>query len=402
MRYSRQEIIKGWNQDKLKNSKVVVVGSNNLASFVLLDLISMGFGNITRVGDHSFSFVDFKKINPEVSLHEIPDKIYFHAMAQEYIGKPDLLIETSRSNYQKSVCLEHALGNDIPTISARCSSGSYSILQVEKNKDVETILGSHNIGNRFSDGELNAIIVSGILVNEARKKLMPLENDQILNEIFVKNREYDQINSRILMVGAGATGTFAGIGLACKGAKVDIVDFDEVEESNLNRQILFYDSIGKYKSEVMADKLSICKDFKGIVEKVDGNFKLKDKYDVILSCVDNKKARYYLDLISYNTEIPLINCGTSSFAGIVNTYFPGKTACLDCQMFGALTDLEKEEKNNSCYEPGIITTNQTIGGLLVSRIPRLYDTDLYTIKYDCNGQIKKLKTLEKCLSTCKK
>ncbi len=74
------------------------------------------------------------------------------------------------------------------------------------------------------------------------------------------NKYKDQIkNSQVLILGAGAIGTHVLWNLAAMGVKnITVVDYDIIEESNLNRQ-LFYDSndIGKYKVDVLKQKVNL-------------------------------------------------------------------------------------------------------------------------------------------------
>ncbi|AIS53345.1 UBA/THIF-type NAD/FAD binding protein [Thermoanaerobacter kivui] len=58
-------------------------------------------------------------------------------------------------------------------------------------------------------------------------------------------------------VGAGAIGTHVLWNFVAMGIKkITVVDFDVVEESNLNRQLFYcYEDIGKYKVEVLAEKI---------------------------------------------------------------------------------------------------------------------------------------------------
>ncbi len=401
MRYSRQEIIEGWDQKRLKDSKIAVVGSNNLASFVLADLIAMGFGNITQIGENSLDFLDLKKINPDVEIVEIPGEVINLELASDYIQKPNYILELSGSGKQKRICLQYAAREQIPTVSARCCNKSYSIKFLEKYDKIDEIIDYHKNESSQEDGVANAIVASGIIVDELRKRLMPLKDDKRLKKLSVHEQEHD-INQKIFLVGAGGIGTFAGIGLASKNATVDVIDFDKVEESNLNRQILFYDSIGGYKAEVMAAKLSKNGNFRGLVGKIDKNYSFDRKYDFILSCVDNLDARYFLDLIAWKNKIPLINSGTSLFGGSVMPVVYGKTACLDCQMFGGLTQRKNEKKEGSCYEPSMIISNQIIGGILLNKISRVLNNNFDSVKYDSNSSIKKIATLESCLDSCKR
>lgn len=397
MRYSKQELAKGWKQEILQKSHIAVTGSNNLASFVISGLIAMGFGRITRIGESSLPFLDFHELNPEVQLEEIAGEVLNKELAEDYIGKPDFIIDAS-SGKEKCICLEYALNNNIPAISASCSKDSYTIKVLGKNQDFEETQDIYK--DERNEGITNSIIASGIAVDEARKRLMPLPNEKTLSKLSSISLER-RIEKNILLVGAGAIGTFASIGLAMSGANIDVIDFDRIEESNLNRQILFYNSIGKFKAEALAERLSKLGKFSGIVGKVDSSYKLQRNYDFILSCVDNAEARYCLDLISYKTGVPLLNSGTSFVQGSVMPYLPGKTACLDCQSFGMLSSSKEKQDDASCYEPSTIISNQITGALLVNKINKVYeDTD--TIKYNSNSGIKKIPTLKKCLAECRK
>ncbi len=397
MRYAKQELAKGWKQKKLQDSRIVVTGSNNLASFILSDLIAMGFGSVTRIGESSFKFLDFRGLNPDVSLEEIPGSVLNEELAKSYIGKPDFLINAS-SGREKRVCLEYTAKNHLPSIFASCSKESYKIRVLSKDGDSGSAASSCE--DEKNDGTTNAIIAAGIVTDEVRKRIMPLPGDKTLTKLSAASLE-GKIEQKVLLVGAGAIGTFAGIGLAMAGAEVDVLDFDRVEESNLNRQILFYDALGRFKAEAMAEKLSPLSKFRGIIGKVDEKYKLQRDYGLILGCVDNANARYYLDWLSHKANVPLLNAGTSFTQGSVMPYITGKTACLDCQSFGRIREARKEVNRGSCYEPVTIISNQIIGGLLVSKISRMYeDTD--TIKYDSNSGIRKIPTLKECLSGCEK
>jgi len=378
MRYAKQELAKdlGWNQKKLQDANIAVIGSSNLASLVLADLIAMGYGKITKIGETTLPFLKFDELNPEISLTQIPTSVLNKEMAEEYIEKPDFIIDLSNKK-QKKIILDYAIQKQIPGISGYCDNQSYSIRLLNNKED---ILNYHEY--REKDGTVNAVIASGIIAEETRKHINPLKNDKKLQKFSVRNLE-EKVNKKILMVGAGAIGTFTGISLALQNIDFDVLDFDEVEESNLNRQILFYDSI-----------------VNGIIDKVDENYKLNNHYDIILSCVDNAKARYFLDWLCFKNKIPFINSGTSFSQGNVMPYVPGKTACIDCQSFFRISE-KKDAKDNSCYEPTVITSNQIIGGLLANKISHIPE-NTETIKYNSNLGIKKVKTIQQCLKGCKK
>src|SRR5579863_8759868 len=107
------------------------------------------------------------------------------------------------------------------------------------------------------------------------------------------------LNSSALLLGAGGLGSPAAMYLAAAGVgKIGIVDFDTVDSSNLQRQILHgYDDIGRPKVESAAETL---RNLNPDVEVVairehlnsDTAFPIFKPYDVIVDGTDNFPTRY--------------------------------------------------------------------------------------------------------------
>lgn len=122
-------------------------------------------------------------------------------------------------------------------------------------------------------------------------------------------------NSHIIVFGLGGVGGYAVEMLARLGVgKIDIVDNDNVSNTNLNRQIIALNStIGKYKTDLFEERIKeINKDC--IVTKYtmfyDENTKDKidfSKYDYVIDAIDSVKSK--LDLIIYciNNKINIIS-----------------------------------------------------------------------------------------------
>lgn len=397
MRYSRQEKIPGWNQGSISNAKIALIGSNNLASFIATDLVAMGFGNVTHVGQANF-LVDLEKLNPEVHFQNIPGKILNEDMASDYFSLPNLMIDASDLPKEKEVFLRYARRNSIPVISARATPHFFSVADATRMAYSELADFQRMNVQSQSDSIENAISSAGIAVNEARKKIMPLPNEKQVPKSLVYVAEQD-LPKKVLVVGAGAIGTFTSIALAMHGADITIADFDKVELSNLNRQVLFYDSIGRFKAEAAAEKLSRFGKAKGLVEKITPSSSL-GQFDLILGCVDNSEARYALTVLARQNNTLFIDGGTSISSGKVRPYQKGRTACLDCQGFGKSTLPKPTVEDGSCYEPTNIISNQIIAGLQVAKITAIQQGNYDTIKYDSNLGIRAFKTLEACFKTC--
>lgn len=123
-------------------------------------------------------------------------------------------------------------------------------------------------------------------------------------------------HSHVIVFGVGGVGGFAIEALVRSGiGEISIVDFDTVDLTNLNRQIIAtQDSIGKLKTSVMKDRLLsinpnvIVHEFpeKFSMENSDLFFKDK-KYDYIVDAIDLVTSKLALAEIAKNLSIPIIS-----------------------------------------------------------------------------------------------
>lgn len=144
-------------------------------------------------------------------------------------------------------------------------------------------------------------------------------------------------NARVAVVGIGGLGSIASYYLAAAGVGyLRLIDFDVVEESNLNRQIIHWtNDIGKPKSESAAMKLlQLNPEIKidPVNEKIDeNNVKnlLKD-IDVIVDGQDNLKTRLIINEFAVNNNIPYVYGAVYGMEGCLMTIIPNKSPCLRC------------------------------------------------------------------------
>jgi len=173
-------------------------------------------------------------------------------------------------------------------------------------------------------------------------------------------------NAKVLIIGMGGLGCPLLTYLASSGVcNIGIADYDKVELSNLNRQILFNTSdIGKYK--VNQAKSKIKKIYKKITVKV---FKIKisknnitsiiKNFDIICDGTDNFNTRFLInDYCKKNKKI-LISAAISKFDGHVFKFnFKKRGPCLRCFM------PEKPLEENNCETEGIFAPVAGIIGAL--------------------------------------
>jgi adenylyltransferase/sulfurtransferase len=134
-------------------------------------------------------------------------------------------------------------------------------------------------------------------------------------------------NAKVLVVGAGGLGcpvlqylTAAGVGT------LGIIDFDVVELSNLQRQVLFgTSSIGQNKAEAAKKRLEDLNDGISIIayaEKLTHKnaISLFDTYDIIVDGSDNFETRYLVNDACIITNKPLVYGAIYKFEGQVSVF----------------------------------------------------------------------------------
>ncbi len=256
--YVRQTIIESWDQEKLERTRVCLVGEGLLSDILLVDLLALGVKRIHRIG--KTDFFPFGKIAPDAELEQIPVQIMYPGLAEIYLPPSDFIIEASADPYQKFYVIEYANNNDIPYISAAAAENCF-LFHSDKHaaasaEESAAFHAAAYIGR--PQGIINSLVCAAMTADEFRKYLFHLNYDIVQASCY--NDEIDESSfslegGKFAMIGAGGSGTFAGLAMAMKGANVTVYDFDSVEPSNLNRQIFFYDSIGKNKAGILAGRL---------------------------------------------------------------------------------------------------------------------------------------------------
>lgn len=141
--------------------------------------------------------------------------------------------------------------------------------------------------------------------------------------------------SSVLICGAGGLGCPAAMYLTAAGlSKLGIIDYDTVNYSNLNRQILYNSSdIGKKKALLAKERLQIFNpDVKidSYCELITAELlnELIPGYDLVMDCTDNYPTRLIIASAAHKLSKPAVITGVREFEGFVlNTR---KGACFGC------------------------------------------------------------------------
>jgi sulfur-carrier protein adenylyltransferase/sulfurtransferase len=176
-----------------------------------------------------------------------------------------------------------------------------------------------------------------------------------LPEIGVAGQEKLQA-ARVLVIGTGGLGSPAALYLAAGGVgNLGVLDFDRVEESNLQRQVL-YDtaSIGMPKADLARMRLSALNPELQVqahqtelcAVNVQGIF---EKYDIIVDGSDRVATRYLVNDACVIYGKSLVSAAIHRFEGQAMTYVPGRGPCYRC-----LFPQVAEGAAPNCAEAGVL------------------------------------------------
>jgi len=177
------------------------------------------------------------------------------------------------------------------------------------------------------------------------------------------------LNSKVLIIGAGGLGAPAAMYLTASGiGKIGIVDKDNIELSNLTRQIIFdTKDIKKSKSITAVSKL---KKINPDVSLQSFNIKITSKninniarnFNIFMDCSDNFRTRFLINDYCLKNKKILVSGAISKFDGQVYTFnFSRKESpCLRC----FIPNVPKNLDRDNCEYEGVIGTIAGIIGTI--------------------------------------
>jgi molybdopterin/thiamine biosynthesis adenylyltransferase/rhodanese-related sulfurtransferase len=145
------------------------------------------------------------------------------------------------------------------------------------------------------------------------------------------------LDAKVLLLGAGGLGSPAALYLAAAGVgTLGIVDNDEVDLSNLQRQVIHSserigvpkvdsaeETINALNPDVKVDKYPVRLGPDNIVEIISG-------YDIVVDGLDNFPTRYLLNDASVRLGIPVVSAAILGFEGQLSVFKPFDGPCYRC------------------------------------------------------------------------
>jgi sulfur-carrier protein adenylyltransferase/sulfurtransferase len=175
------------------------------------------------------------------------------------------------------------------------------------------------------------------------------------------------LKSRVLLVGAGGLGSPAGVYLAASGVgTIGLVDYDVVDESNLQRQILHWtSSVGTPKVDSARRTLfEVNPNVKVLTHNVhldaSNVLDIFSDYDVIVSGSDNFTTAYMVNDAAVMLKKPVAYGSIFRFEGQASTFIPYEGPCFRC-LYATATPPELAP---SCDEAGVLGVLPGVIGLI--------------------------------------
>jgi sulfur-carrier protein adenylyltransferase/sulfurtransferase len=216
-----------------------------------------------------------------------------------------------------------------------CASGSRSALAADT---LQQLLGYTNVES----------MTGGITLwkdrgyeTEVPKTLSKEQRDRysrhlLLPEVGVEGQQ-KLLDAKVLLLGAGGLGAPAALYLAAAGVgTLGIVDDDEVDLSNLQRQVIHTtDRIGVPKVDSAEETINAINPDVDVVKhpvRLDASnvIELIEPYDIVVDGLDNFPTRYLLNDASVRLRKPVVSASILGFDGQLSVFQPYEGPCYRC------------------------------------------------------------------------
>jgi adenylyltransferase/sulfurtransferase len=175
------------------------------------------------------------------------------------------------------------------------------------------------------------------------------------------------LSSKVLIIGAGGLGAPAALYLAAAGVgTLGIIDYDKVDLTNLQRQIIHHtNDVGVEKVKSAENKMrAINPDItiqtyqtRVTAENIS---EIIRQYDFVIDGTDNFPAKFLVNDACYFEKVPFSHAGILRFDGQLITVLPGETTCYRCIFHSP----PPAGVVPSCSEAGVLGVLAGVVGLL--------------------------------------
>ena len=231
--------------------------------------------------------------------------------------------------------INHLSGDKNVPILIYCSSGSRSLPAASR------LQGKGFSNARSLTGGYNAWLNEGYAIVTDSKltvhQLNRYSRTMLLEEIGEQG-QLKLLNAKVLVVGAGGLGSPAALYLAAAGVgTIGIVDFDHVDLSNLNRQVIHgTDDVGRLKvdsAKAAIERLNPDVNVITFTERLTPQNALDviGGFDIVMDATDNLGTKFLLNDACWFANKPYVFGGAVGFSGQAGLFWPKERGpCLRC------------------------------------------------------------------------
>jgi molybdopterin/thiamine biosynthesis adenylyltransferase/rhodanese-related sulfurtransferase len=232
--------------------------------------------------------------------------------------------------------IEGAIGADrSQRVVLYCASGQRSALAAHTLKEQ---LGYENVASMT--GGITLWKDRGYKV-EVPRSLTPEQRERYSRHLLIPEigleGQTKLLEAKVLLLGAGGLGAPTALYLAAAGVgTLGVVDDDEVDLSNLQRQVIHTtDRIGVPKVDSAEQAITAINPDVNVVKyktRLDASniLEIIDGYDVIVDGVDNFPTRYLLNDATVRLGIPVVSASILGFDGQLSVFKPHDGPCYRC------------------------------------------------------------------------
>jgi molybdopterin/thiamine biosynthesis adenylyltransferase/rhodanese-related sulfurtransferase len=231
--------------------------------------------------------------------------------------------------------INHLSGDKDTPILVYCSNGTRSIpaasrLQKMGFKNAHSIAGGYNAW--LNEGH-EIVTESKLTVHQLNRYSRTMLLEEIGEEGQLK-----LLNAKVLVVGAGGLGSPAALYLTAAGVgTIGIVDFDHVDLSNLNRQVIHgTDDVGRFKvdsAKAAIERLNPDVNVITFTERLTPQNALAiiGGFDIVMDATDNLGTKFLLNDACWFANKPYVFGGAVGFSGQAGLFWPKERGpCLRC------------------------------------------------------------------------
>lgn len=173
--------------------------------------------------------------------------------------------------------------------------------------------------------------------------------------------QYNLSQAHVLIIGCGGLGSAAGLYLAAAGVgKMVLVDDDEVDSSNLQRQIVYREvDLGQEKTNAMREQLKALNstvNLRTISQRL-SEYQLALEVmlaDVVLDCTDNIETRQLVNSVCFKQNKPLVSAAAIGWQGqfAVFDYSHPEQSNMGC--YRCLYPFDELKQASKCSDSGVV------------------------------------------------